>query len=40
MIKNYIDCGVSKINHPHPKVRYAILQMFGQLADDMKPDFQ
>jgi hypothetical protein len=40
MIKNYVECGISSINHPHPKVRFAVLQMFGQLSDDMKPEFQ
>lgn len=39
-IKNFIECGKQSATHQHPKVRYAALQMFGQLADDMKPGFQ
>jgi hypothetical protein len=36
----YVNCGISSISHPHPKIRYAALHMFGQMADDMKPNFQ
>lgn len=39
-ISSFIDCGIESASHPNPKVRYGALQMFGQLADDMKPDFQ
>ena len=39
-IKSFIDCGIESVSHPNPKVRYGALQMFGQLADDMKPAFQ
>ncbi len=39
-MKPFIDCGSKSVSHPHPKVRYAALQMLGQLSDDMKPNFQ
>lgn len=36
----FIECAKNSVHHEHPKVRYAALQMLGQLSDDMKPDFQ
>ena len=39
-IKPFIYYGLKSVSHSHPKIRYAALQMFGQLADDMKPSFQ
>lgn len=40
VVNNIVDYGVQSASHPNPKVRYGALQMLGQLADDMKPDFQ
>lgn len=39
-VKTFIDCALDSINHPHPKVRFSVLQMIGQIADDMRPNFQ
>ena len=39
-IKSFVDWGIMQSQNPHPKVRYGVLQMFGQLSDDMKPHFQ
>jgi len=35
-----LELSLNYINHPHPMIRYAVCHTIGQLANDMKPEFQ
>ena len=39
-MKVFAEWALMAIKHPHPKVRYASLHLFGQYSEDLNPEFQ